>query len=79
MAQSPFEFEEAEQYHNDEVLNTRRELQQSCANLEQLAQYCEQSYVTHQDQQVHSKLFISITQLPLVYYYFKFSNCSPRA
>jgi len=52
MAQPPFEFEEAERYHNDEVLNTRRELQQSCANLEQLAQYCEQSYVTHQDQQV---------------------------
>ena len=45
-------FDEAEQVYNDEVLNTRRELQESSANLEQLAQYCEQSFLTCQDQQV---------------------------
>ena len=44
--------DEAEQLYNDEILNTRRELQESSANLEQLAKYCEQSYITHQDQQV---------------------------
>ena len=49
---APLEFDEAEQLYNDEVLNTRRELQESCINLEQLARYCERSYVTNQDQQV---------------------------
>ena len=46
--------DEAEQLYNDEVLNTRRELQESSTNLEQLAKYCEQSFLTCQDQQVYS-------------------------
>ena len=45
-------YDEVEQLYNDEVLNTRRELQESSANLEQLAKYCEQSFLTCQDQQV---------------------------
>ncbi|KAL5258961.1 hypothetical protein ACHWQZ_G009434 [Mnemiopsis leidyi] len=44
-------YDEVEQLYNDEVLNTRRELQESSANLEQLAKYCEQSFLTCQDQQ----------------------------